>query len=483
MRIVLIRPPEINRIWVGIPRFFNRGIFLFPPLGIMQLKAYIERYTPYEVIIYDSLVYGADYDKVGEFIRSVSPQVVGISTFTHSLVDVVETAKTIKKVNPLIHITVGGPHTYTFFDESTHLLNLGCIDSVILGDGEVTFKKMLCALDKNEEFEAIEGIIYRNKKEEIVKKGGLVFMEDLDSLPFPARDIHGFRQYYTPASSGSLMSTIITSRGCPYRCKFCNVQKRYRVRSVKNVIDEMEVCGKLGFKEIFFIDDTFNVTAERIVQLSEEILRRRVKMKWGFKARCDNINKEMLSIAKKAGCFRVHYGVETGREEGLQVIGKGVSLAKIRDAFAVTKKLGIRTTAYFIIGCPDEKSYSDILETIDFAVNLQADFAVFSLLSPYPDSIFYKEGVKRGIFNAQDWSDFMRNPNSRHNLSTAWEEHFSKEQLLHFLKIAHRKFYYRPKIIFNTLFNANSLVGLKRFLIGGLSLLKLELLRETNERL
>lgn len=483
MKIVLIRPPEINRIWVGIPRFFNDGIFLFPPLGIMQVKAYIEKHTSHQVVIYDSLIHKADYKRVGEFIKKVSPHVAGISAFTHSLADVVETAREIKKINPLIHITIGGPHTYAFYNESADLLKLGCLDSVVLGDGEEAFRQILQALENNSGLDGIEGVIYKNKDGKIVRRGEPAFIKDLDDLPFPSRDIHGFKHYYTPASSGKVMTTMITSRGCPYNCKFCNVQKKYRTRSIKNIVDEMESCGKLGVKEIFFIDDTFNVTAERVVQFAEEILRRRLKIKWGFKARCDNVNKEMLEIAKKAGCFRIHYGVETGINTGLNSINKNLTLEKIKYAFSETKKADIRTTGYFIIGCPHEKNREDILGTINFARALQADFAVFSLLSPYPDAAFYQEGVEKGVFDPRQWTSFIKNPATHQELPTCWEEHFSKEDLVYFLKIAHRRFYYRPKIIFNVLLRIRTYAELKRIFNGLFSLLKLELSKTLSEKL
>lgn len=483
MKIVLVRPPQINRAWVGIPRFLNDGIFLFPPLGIMQLKAYIEKYTSYKVTIYDSLVHNADYKRLAAFIKKASPQVVGISTFTHSLVDVVETARAIKKVNPLIHVVLGGPHTYTFPDESRYLLELGCIDAVILGDGEETFKAMLEALDKKGDFEGITGIIYKDKRQNVIGRGNPVFIDKLDELPFPSRNIYRFRRYYTPASHGHLMTTLITSRGCPYSCRFCNVQRKYRARSIKNVVDEMELCEKSGFKEIFFIDDTLNITTARVVQLSEEILKRGLRIKWGCKARCDNIDKEMLKTARRAGCVRIHYGVETGMNEGLDSMAKRVTLKTIREALSETKKAGIRTVAYFMIGCPHEEDKSDVLETINFAKSLPADFAVFSLLSPYPDTPFYREGVERGVFEHHHWQQFLRNPAVNCKLPTCWQEHFSKGELLHFLKIAHRRFYYRPRIIFNAVFNTHSFTELKRLLIGEFSLLQLELFRKADGRL
>jgi radical SAM superfamily enzyme YgiQ (UPF0313 family) len=449
----------------------------------MQLKAYIEKYTPHEVIIYDSLIHKADYKKIADFIKKVSPQVVGISTFTHSLIDVVETARAVKKLDARIHVVLGGPHTYSFPDESKYLLDTGYIDSIILGDGEETFKALLEALEKGTPFENMRGIMYKDGNGNIAGEGVPVFAENLDDFPFPSRDIHGIGNYYTPASHGRCMTTMITSRGCPYNCRFCNVQKRYRARSIENVADEMELCSKLGFKEIFFIDDTFNVTTQRVVQLSEEILGRGLKMKWGFKARCDNVDKEMLKIAKKTGCVRIHYGVETGMDEGLESIEKKVGLATIKNALIETKKAGIRTVAYFMIGCPHEKDKRDIFETINFAKNLPADFAVFSLMSPYPDAVFYKEGIEKGVFNPLHWQRFLKNPTHEHNLPTCWDEYFSKDELLYFLKIAHRKFYYRPKILLNAIFDVHSLTELKRLFIGGISLLQLDLLRKVEGKL
>ncbi len=477
MKIVLIRPPESHRVWAGIPHFFNGGVFLFPPLGIMQLKAQIEKYSTHEVVIYDSLIHQADYKRIAAFIKNVAPHLVGISTFTHSLQDVVETAKAIKEVSPLINVVIGGPHTYAFPDESKYLLNLGCIDSIVLGDGEETFMAIVKAIDSGSSFEGITGIIYKDKSGNVIRRGDPVYVDNLDAFPFPSRNIYKVERYYTPASHGHLMATMITGRGCPYGCKFCDTNKNYRIRSIENIVDEMALCSRLGFEEIFFVDDTFNITTERVAKLSEEILKRGIRLKWGCKARCDNVDKEMLITAREAGCVRIHYGVETGVAEGLDSIEKRVTLATVRNALSETKRAGIRTVAYFMIGCPHEKEKSDVIETINFAKSLPADFAVFSLLSPYPDTAFYREGVAKGIFNSREWENFIRNPVISRKLPTCWEEYFSKAELLNLLKIAHRKFYYRPRTIFNAILGAHSFTELGRVFRGGISLMKLELLR------
>lgn len=476
MKVILVRPPETNRIWCGIPRFFNDDIFLFPPLGIMQLKAYIEKYTAHQVTVYDCLMRESVYSQIAEYIKHASAQVVGISTFTHSLIDVVETAQAIKKINPSVHIVLGGPHTYTFHEESIDLMRLGCIDYIILGDGEEKFKFLLNAIENNTSCESIEGIIYRNDRGEIVKNGSPTVIEDIDDIPFPSRDIHGIENYFTPASHGKKMTTMITSRGCPFNCKFCDTQSKYRARSVKNVVDEMEICCNKGFEEIFFIDDTFNISVDRVVELSEEIIRRGLKVKWGGKVRCDNVSPDMLRLAKKAGCVRLHYGVETGVNTGLDSIDKKVTLEKVEYAFKETKKAGIRTVAYFIIGCPHEKNITDVMDTINFSQKLPSDFAVFSLLSPYPDTTFYKKGVDQGILNPDGWKKLIRDPRADidYELPTAWTENFTKDELLHLLRTAHRKFYYRPIKVLMTLCDSHSITELMRLIKGGLSLLKLE---------
>ena len=476
MKLILIRPPETNRIWVGIPNFFNNGIFLFPPLGIMQLKSYIEKKTSHDVFIYDCLMKEAGYEKTAEFINRYKPDVVGISTFTHSLTDVVLTSKAIRNVDPSIHIVIGGPHTYNFADESRYLVEQKYADSVILGDGEAGLLSLLEAIENKRDLNTIDGIIYRDKSGNIVKNGGPVYHKDLDSLPFPSREIDNIESYYTPASHGRLMTTMISSRGCPYSCKFCNVQRRYRTRSAKDIADEMEELAKKGFEEIFFIDDTFNTSKERVMNLSKEIITRDIKVKWGCKARCDNIDAITLREAKRAGCIRMHYGVETGESVGLDSIDKRVTLKKINDAFRESKKAGIRTVAYFIIGCPHEKKASNILDTIRFSRSIPADFAVFSLLSPYPDAEFYKTGVDKNIIDPTPWDNFIKNPIKDGDLPTAWEEYFTKRELLDFLKLAHRKFYYRPGTVLSALSNVHSLTEFKRLIRGGLSLIKLELL-------
>ncbi|MFH1790979.1 MAG: radical SAM protein [Candidatus Omnitrophota bacterium] len=483
MKVVLIKPPEKNKLWVGIPRFLNEDIFLFPPLGLMYLKAYAERNTHHKVILHDSLVYKTGYAGVAEFVRDVAPRVVGISTFTHSLVDVLETARAVKAVMPDVHVSLGGSHTFSFSEESAGLINSGVVDSVMLGDGERSFCALINAIDLGLEPRGIEGIVYKSKNGGISGSREVVYENDLDAMPFPYRKEYGYRQYYSPATSGKLMTMMISSRGCPYGCKFCASQKKYRTRSAENIVDEIEWLVKEGFLEVFFLDETFNTSPERVILVSEEILRRGIKIIWGFRARCDNVTLEMLRVAKRAGCAKIHYGVETGTNEALEAINKKTTIREIQETFWNTKKSGIMTIAYFLLGCPNEKTGAVIRETVRFSTTLPADYAVFALFSPYPDTPYYKKGVEKGVIDRRPWDDFMRNPTWDHRIETLWTEHFSKEDLVSSLRGAHRQFYYRPGYVIRTLFKMRSLREFWRLLAGALSLIKLEIFRKIKGRI
>ncbi|MDP7420247.1 MAG: radical SAM protein, partial [bacterium] len=206
-----------------------------------------------------------------------------------------------------------------------------------------------------------------------------------------------------------------------------------------------------------------------------EILKRGLKVKWGMKARCDGVTEEMLRLAKRAGCFRIHYGVETSTDEGLKAMDKQITLSRIEETFRLNRKVGIMSIAYFMIGCPHERTRDQILENARFAGRLKADYAVFALYSPYPDTWSYQDGLERGLFK-DAWKDFLVNPSLDNPLPTVWEEHFPQEELLECFKIVHRKFYFTPRVLLNALFTLRGWTDLARKVRGGLSLIKLQLL-------
>jgi anaerobic magnesium-protoporphyrin IX monomethyl ester cyclase len=276
---------------------------------------------------------------------------------------------------------------------------------------------------------------------------------------------------------------MITSRGCPNKCNFCNTQQRYSVRSAKSIVDEMEHCqARYGIEEIHFIDDLFNRTAERVMEISDEILRRGIKMRWGFKAACRGATPGMVEMAAAAGCTKIHYGVETGTDEGLKSLNKSLTIEEIRRVFRFTKEKGMTTIAYMMLGIPHEKEAEDVRKSIRFIRELDPDYVVWALLSPYPDTELFRRGVELKIYEPDCWEKFMIAPMEKeektenYNLPTAWEEHMKKEELIKLFKEAHRDFYFSPSKIIRTLMKIASPEELVRIVKGGISLMKMEFL-------
>ena len=307
---------------------------------------------------------------------------------------------------------------------------------------------------------------------------------DLDSLPLPDREQLPIDKYYTPSNAYRITSTIMSSRGCPNRCVFCNVPHKFRKRSPENVVDEMEECAdRYGIQEIHFIDDIFNISTQRVIEVSEEILRRNVKMKWGFKASVKHVTPEMLRIAKRAGCFRLHYGVETHTDEGLAALNKNITLDRIFDVFRMTREEGLVSIAYMMVGCPHEKTPEEMLGVKNFIRKLDPDYVVYSLFTPYPDTQIFREGAGLGLWEDDVWTRFYSNPQPGVRLPTMWTQFMDEPTLLRLFKEINRDFYFSPRVIWRTLRDLRSPSHLARIIRGGISVTKLQLLRPDARRI
>jgi radical SAM superfamily enzyme YgiQ (UPF0313 family) len=250
------------------------------------------------------------------------------------------------------------------------------------------------------------------------------------------------------------------------------------------VVDEMQECAeRYGISEIHFIDDIFNISTHRVIEVSEEILRRNVKMKWGFKASVKHVTPEMLRIARRAGCFRLHYGVETHSNEGLAALNKNITLDRIFEVFRMTREAGLLSIAYMMVGCPHEKSAAEILRVKQFIRKLDPDYVVYSLFTPYPDTQVFRDGAGLGLWPEDVWTRFYGNPQPGFRLPTMWTQFLDETTLLRLFKEINRDFYFSPRVIFRTLKELRSPTHLTRILRGGLSIARLQLMRPDSRRI
>ncbi len=487
MNILLINPPEENLIQSyaypdGKQSLDSPDFGKFPPLGILYIASYLEKYAPHhKIFVIDCVSEKISYPQLREKISQLKPDIAGITSFSIALIDVVKTAALIKEQNSQTHICMGGHHPMAFPKEALGLKN---IDSIIIGDGEEAFCKLADAIEKKLPVENITGVYTKKSLAALseIKNNDPRFLyrltlnpaytENIDELPFPARKYLSHVEFFSIVGVSKKFTTIISSRGCPYGCIMCDVPyKKYRARSIKNIVDEIEDCLKQGFEEFHFYDDMFNITAERITEFANEVLARNLKFTWDFRGRVNTITRESLLAAKKSGLRMISFGVETGTDEGLKYIKKGTTVEMIRNAFKLCRELKIKTIADFMIGFPFEKTYEDIKNNIRFCYSINPDYVMFSVLILYPNTPVYEYAVKKNLIDTKRWQKFCENPSEDFYLDY-WEEFFTRKQLLDFQQKAFENFYLRPSYIWQSVKNLSSVSELKIKIRGFFTLLR-----------
>jgi radical SAM superfamily enzyme YgiQ (UPF0313 family) len=430
----------------NIPEYVSEKTGVLPPLGIMYVASYLKQFSDHSVDIIDCLVADLDHKEVAE--KAIDYDVVGITTITFFLVDVVKVVQEIKKLRQDIKIVIGGPHTAIYPAET---LQIDGVDFVLTGESEQSFALLVDTLaGRGVGFDQIPGLYYFDEDNQLRVNPPGKFIENLDELPMPDRTFVDYQAYDSILSQStftkSFVTTMFSSRGCPYKCIFCdrpNLGKSFRYHSPERIVAEIEHCVSLGIREIFFYDDTFTVNKQRVIDICDLIIERGINISWDIRARVNDVDLELLQLMKKAGCSRVHFGVEAGSKEMMKVLKKGISKPAAVKAFKAAKKAKIDTLAYFMIGCPGE-TREQMLETIDFAIELNPDYAHFSILTPFPGTPVYLELLTEGHHDY--WQDFSLNPDP--TFSPAFLPNtLPREELIDLLTMAYRKFYLRPSYL------------------------------------
>ncbi len=438
MRILLVNPP------VGFS-YYNIGLQR-PPLSLAYLAAVLDDKHHVSIVDFNVGKHGWKKYRYGDF------DVVGISVDTARYPVSLAIARRARDQGA--KVIMGGPHV-TFLDEET--LASGTVDYVVRNEGEYSFKALIDFLSGDSGLEAVRGVSYLASGR-IVRAPDTPFITDLDSLPFPKRDLLHL-EYYNEKMNGRPMTTLITSRGCPFNCDFCASSEffgvRWRARSVENILEEIELLyEKYGYRALCFVEDNFTLDPDRAIALSEAIIARGWDLIWEAWSRVDTIVKhpDMIRTMARSGFSWTFIGFESGSQEVLDGYGKK---ALIQDAFRAMEILNendVRATGAFILGAMNEtKKTAD--ETISFARALDPVKVQFSILTPYPGSKLYERERDRLLTN--DFGRFTAlNPIIR-------LDHLTPGQLGRRLLKAYISFYLRPsKAIENLRIISNVLPGL-----------------------
>jgi anaerobic magnesium-protoporphyrin IX monomethyl ester cyclase len=465
VRVLLIRPPARHTVESEVPEAVEAENLSYPPLALLSIACFLRDKSDHDVEVLDAQLDHLEYSEVQKQVAAFAPDVVGITAFTVQLVDVHNTVAACKRAG-VPRVVLGGPHINDFPRESVGLKD---VDAVVKGEGQQPMLDLLNAWQAGKVARGIDGVVAH--VDDPVPEQDVYFSNDLDDYHIVDRSLVDYSRYYDVMGEGGVFTTVITSRGCPYRCTFCNTPRhRYRVMSPARVCDELQACVDLGIREIYFVDDTFNITNKRVHALCDEILQRGIKISWTVRFRVKGVDVPLLEKMKAAGCTRIQMGVEQGTEEGLLRLKKDVTSREIEQAFGLARQVGIHTVAYFIIGTPVERSRQDVLDTIEYAIKLDPDFTMFNLLTPFPGTTLFDEGLEEGVLDLDRWMEFMRNPDESFK-AQVWDEHFTREELRELLDLAYKRFYWRPRFVARNLFQIRNLTDLRRKATAGLRLL------------
>ncbi len=471
VKVLLINPPRFNELIGKNPAIVEKHRGFNPPLGVLSLAGYLEAHTAHEVEVIDAQPLGWTYEELAAQVATRSFDVAGITAMTFTLIDVVQTCRVIRQVRPSAKIVLGGPHVHLYPNET---LSRPEVDFLIQGEGEIAFAELLDKLHQPELWPDIKGLVYLDGDGKMIDNGIAPSTKDLDNLGFPARHKVDVKLYTSLLGRDDVITTMFTSRGCPYRCTFCDrpyspVISGFRWRSARHVADEMEECVRLGINEAFIYDDTFTVRKDRVLELCNEIGKRKIKFRWDVRAHVNTIEPGLLRAMAAAGCDRIHYGVESGNDRMLKVIKKNSTVERIKNAFRWTQEAGMETLAYFIIGQQTE-TRADIEDSIRLARELNPNYVHFTIFCPYPGTEIYFKGLEQGIIKEDVWRKFAEDPKPGYELPV-WEENFTRQELREMLVKCYKGFYLRPGYVLRNLSRIRSTGELKRKMKAGLSVL------------
>lgn len=472
MKVLLLYPPNFYHTKSVLPEVIEGERGYNPPLGLLYLAGYMQKFSPeIELKVIDCLAEEIDYEEIEKRIKDFAPDVIGVSVMTFTLLDSLKLAETAKNVNKNIKVVFGGPHVNIYSKET---LALGNVDFIVLGEGEKIFNDLVLNINEPEKLKNIRGLVFYDENKKIVNTGLPELIEDLDALPLPARNLVDNDLYSSVLGTSKLVTTMMTSRGCPYKCIYCDrphLGKNFRARSAENVIAEIKDCMQYGVREFLMYDDTFTIDKKRVHAVCDMIIKEKLDISWDIRARVNTIDKPMLEKLKQAGCVRIHYGVESGTQKILNIFKKGITIKQAEEVFKLTHNVGIETLAYFMIGNPEETK-EDIEETIRFAKKLDPDYVHITATTPFPATELYFMALNRGFIKKDVWLEFAKNPNTDF-IPPLWDEIVSIPELQNYIKKAYKQFYFRPSYILKRLMKLKSWDELKIKAKAALSMLKI----------
>lgn len=441
------------------------------PLGIAYIAALLEK-EGFACHIIDANILKLENDKVLKKIIDINAGIVGISINVVTGLDGLDLARRIKEKSRDILVILGGPQANICVEEN--LISSGA-DAVVFGEGEITMFEIAKRYKENSQdvFGELKGVIYR-RDNEIIVNGPRERILDLDSLPHPAYHLLPELKFYLTRARKKPAASIITSRGCPFECIYCNKNifgSYVTALSANRVIDLIDtLVNKYGVRQIDIYDDNFVANKKRVNEIFDKILENKYNLAINLQTglRADSIDRELIFKMKKAGVFKIGFGVESGSSVILKIAKKQLDLNKVLEATRLAKEARIMTYGFFILGLPGENAQT-LQQTIDFAKKMDPEVANFCIAMPFPETELYEMIKKHGKFLI----DTSKHAPGGFYGSRAFFEYngLNEATLLKYFRKAYYSFYFRPKKIVQSILSIKSWDELMWFLGAGLRLI------------
>lgn len=439
---LIFTPTLAEKNWTTI-KAHERNVGVITPLSLAYVAAVAEK-AGHQAMIIDSVAGRLSVEEVVAELKAFSPDLLGFTMTTYVFYQTLSWIKILKEKTGL-PVLIGGQHLGTYPKETmTH----SEIDYAVLGEAEITLPKLLRALETGSSLRQVKGIAYRQKNR-VVFTSPQDRVVPIDQVPFPARHLLDNSLYYNLVSRRKNFTPMVTARGCPFRCIFCDLKKaKFRMRSPKNLVDEIEECHRdYKVREIDFYDSSFTVDKNRVLAICQEIRKRKLDIDWSARTRVDCVDKEMLRELAKAGCVRIMYGIESADPKILKTLRKGIDLERIKKVIGWNKEYGMEALGFFMIGSPGE-TQATAARTIKFACELPLDWVQFTKTTPFPATELYQMFLDDG--GGDYWRRFVLDPKHEKPLPMVRTK-LTQAEAQQLIRKAYLAFFLRPQKIWASL--------------------------------
>ena len=412
IKCVLIDPPDetLDSCEVQSASQATEMHEVYPPLGLLYIAAILKQ-NDIDVLLIEARSRGLSFDKVIDEVRKETPDFIGITAITARINSALYLSAKVKEINPDIKVILGGPHVHF---EHRDVIKNNSVDFCVRGEGEITALELIRTVTEGGNLREVKGITFK-QGDEIIVTPDRPFVRNLDTFPFPDRELLQSPAYRGIWTEGKTFSPMLATRGCPYLCQFCDSPaiwgRVHRRRSVTNVLDELEqIYNEFGVRYVRFVDDLLVANRKWAIELCRGILERGLdELSWACDGRVGLVSEELLEELKKANCKVIFYGIEFGNQRILDFCKKGFTIEQVKETMEMSSKVGISSYGYFMMGYPTETNET-VEDTINLAIELGLDYGMdsagFSIVTPFPGTGLYEYCKKNDMLKTTDWSQY-----------------------------------------------------------------------------